>query len=899
MGTSGAFGSPSEVHIAEGACWKFVNTWAPAGAAAYEGNNGPTGGQPCTPLNNTKVFVRGAGPDGNGAIYHDAKLNSHNLFGPLTLEGPTTFYTKKRWGIGGPPNANTRPIDMGGYDLTLKGVQQFELGRPKTQFVNPGDINLVSGSILFESGSTVMADGSDELRDHAVHISPGASIQIYNAQSSFVLDYLPGAASTLSLGYDGGSTGTVGNRLVIGNAGVTVDSGGGKTMESREQRILGGVTGGILTFSGSKHVAATPLLLSGSATNVLDELVLQHGNLTIADTTTNVIGKLTVSNSDNKLGGLTFRNGELSQIGQMEFWAVTGRVSFIDAGRLEITNVVEYESWNAAVPKGATIYLIGGQGKRDQVSRLVFSGNTVVAGVQRPNALAGSFIRVSTGSEYDRGIVDVRNGAIVSNDFFIGDGSVTRLGAVYLSGANSAIVSQGTIKSMNWFGRGSSYAAFEMTDGYFQNGGYLTLGQSGRGFWTQRGGTIAYGTAPLKVGRESNCYAHVLQLGGTFKEGPGGVADIYLGFCDAIHQATGHTTLFTVDGRLGTAPTSTVGYVRGYITTNATWQGTAIVNINNGGTLRAAGIFLEAYNISWADYLKGPTAQAVMYVNFDGGTLVTTHGRRFFTCPSSESQDRTPSRVTVFAGGATVDTAGNNVTFDAPLLKPYGKGVKSVTLTDAETLAGGYPIGTRRIRIVDSSGAGQGADAVTDFNMETRTDGTAAIVASSGWGYGDGTVAQVEAVHSYDSVSNAIVVLEELATTGGFTKTGEGTLTLASSNTWGGVTRVEGGALAFTHAEGYPGGDLEVSIEAITNCPAPRVTAVALPFRPGAVLRVTDADLLDKNCCHGFQTVATMETPLATLPPVAYVDGDGESVLVPNAWTFRLANGGPALRSRP
>ena len=77
------------------------------------------------------------------------------------------------------------------------------------------------------------------------------------------------------------------------------------------------------------------------------------------------------------------------------------------------------------------------------------------------------------------------------------------------------------------------------------------------------------------------------------------------------------------------------------------------------------------------------------------------------------------------------------------------------------------------------------------------------------------------------------------------------------------------------------------------------MTAVALPFRPGAVLRVTDADLLDKNCCHGFQTVATMETPLATLPPVAYVDGDGESVLVPNAWTFRLANGGRALRSRP
>ena len=75
---------------------------------------------------------------------------------------------------------------------------------------------------------------------------------------------------------------------------------------------------------------------------------------------------------------------------------------------------------------------------------------------------------------------------------------------------------------------------------------------------------------------------------------------------------------------------------------------------------------------------------------------------------------------------------------------------------------------------------------------------------------------------------------------------------------YGGATRVEGGTLALTHEAGYPGE-------------------------------------LDPNCCHGLQTLVTTETALAALPPVAFVDADGDEVAVSPAWTLRLAHGGKAI----
>ena len=116
VGTTGAFGTPGEIHVADGARFKIHNTWHNAGTAAFEGYS-PPGSQVATPLSATHLYVRGAGPDGTGAIWHQASLSSHNVFGNVTLEGDTTFYTEKRWGLGGAANV----LDMGGHTLTLLG----------------------------------------------------------------------------------------------------------------------------------------------------------------------------------------------------------------------------------------------------------------------------------------------------------------------------------------------------------------------------------------------------------------------------------------------------------------------------------------------------------------------------------------------------------------------------------------------------------------------------------------------------------------------------------------------------------------------------------------------------------------------------------------------------------
>ena len=75
------------------------------------------------------------------------------------------------------------------------------------------------------------------------------------------------------------------------------------------------------------------------------------------------------------------------------------------------------------------------------------------------------------------------------------------------------------------------------------------------------------------------------------------------------------------------------------------------------------------------------------------------------------------------------------------------------------------------------------------------------------------------------------------------------------------------------------------------NVMAPLLTAVSYT---GGALRVAEADTLDDAAWHGMKTVATFTEPLASLPPVEFVNADGTAAN-PGAWTFMLTNGGRSL----
>ena len=132
---------------------------------------------------------------------------------------------------------------------------------------------------------------------------------------------------------------------------------------------------------------------------------------------------------------------------------------------------------------------------------------------------------------------------------------------------------------------------------------------------------------------------------------------------------------------------------------------------------------------------------------------------------------------------------------------------------------------------------------------------------------------------------------------GGIAKYGAGTLTISSTNTYNGATRLGGGTLAFLHAQGYPGGDLEIAAAAVQGTlSAPLLTANVLAFREGKGVRVTEADTLDDKPFGPMKTVATFNTPLSELPSLTLVDSDGTEWTSSKQWCLQLADGGTTLK---
>ena len=133
---------------------------------------------------------------------------------------------------------------------------------------------------------------------------------------------------------------------------------------------------------------------------------------------------------------------------------------------------------------------------------------------------------------------------------------------------------------------------------------------------------------------------------------------------------------------------------------------------------------------------------------------------------------------------------------------------------------------------------------------------------------------------------------------GGLAKYGTGTLTVSNTNTYNGATRLGGGTLAFTHAEGYPGGDLEIAAAAVQGktLAAPLLTAQSVTFREGKGVRVTEADTLDDKTYGSMKTVATFTMPLAAVPSLTLVNTDGTEWTSSKQWHLKLVDGGKTLQ---
>ena len=316
---------------------------------------------------------------------------------------------------------------------------------------------------------------------------------------------------------------------------------------------------------------------------------------------------------------------------------------------------------------------------------------------------------------------------------------------------------------------------------------------------------------------------------------------------------------------------------------------------NDGGTLYvkriSRGQLTGTGSPSWASVAPLITAGSQYYLNFNGGVLKTAQAGEFFNSTATDPV-RELTRATVFGKGAVIDTDGKDVTFRMALQKPYGLGIKSVTLPDDVTApaATNLLIGpTRPVVTATERRIARTADLMMDFDDATRR-AKGVIVNAPGFGFTEKPTVVFEKANCSATWSCTVETVDFDAADyphGGLTKRGAGTLTLTSANTYGGVTRLEGGTLAFTHPEGFPGGDLEIPAATLAakDVSTPLLTAAALPFHAGAALRVPDADMLDKNAFGPSKLIAAVATPPAMLPALVLLDGDGAE-LPAAAWTL-------------
>lgn len=262
---------------------------------------------------------------------------------------------------------------------------------------------------------------------------------------------------------------------------------------------------------------------------------------------------------------------------------------------------------------------------------------------------------------------------------------------------------------------------------------------------------------------------------------------------------TGKGSLFVLNGGAVTSPTVTMGASAGAVgvanlngaastwTTSSTFSmaATSTLNMTGGslqvGSFNTASATAATINLG-GGILRTPvwTAGANTTLNFNGGTLQAAVPSSNFLGSLGVNQ------VAVYAGGATVDTNGNNITVTQHLTAAANSGVNTVTIStpDVSTIFSAPPA------VTFSSG---NASAYATLDANNHISG---IVITNPGSYSSPPTASIAGSPVVLSVATASNDL------GGLTKTGVGRLTLTSAPLYNGNTVVNNGTLRFNITAG-------------------------------------------------------------------------------------------------
>jgi autotransporter-associated beta strand protein len=726
----------------------------------------------------------------------------------------------------------------GSVSAVLAGTQA--LVKSGTGALTLSGANTYAGGTNVSAGSLLLSGGSDRL-----------SITGWIAVAGGVLDlggYSQSTGGTVTF-----SGGTVQNGILT-SAGTAfvAQSGVVSAVLAGTQALSKSGTGaltlsGANTYSGGTNVSAGSLLLSGGSNRLSSS-----GAITAAGGVLDLGANLQSTSGTVTFSGGTVQNGTLTSAGTA-FAAQSGSVSAVldgtvalvktGAGALTLSAANTY-SGGTTVSAGSLL-LTGGSNRLSIAGAITASGGVL--------DLGGSSQSTSGTVTFSGGTV--QNGTLTSSTsgFDAQSGSVGAVlgGSVALNKSTSGAL---TLSGVNTYSGGTTVSAgslilsggsnrLSITGAITASGGVLDLGggsQNTSGAVTFSGGTVQNGTLTSSAsGFDAQSGSVSAVLGGSVALNKSTSGALTL---SGVNTYTGGTTvtagsLFLSGGSNRLSITGAVTVAGGVLDLGGHGQSTSgTVTLSGGGvqngTLTSSGGAFDAQSGSVSAVLGGSSALnkttggalTLSAVNtYSGGTSVSA-GSLLLTGGSNRlslSGALTASGGVLDLGGYSQSTSGTvtlsgatvqngTLTSTGTAFVAQGGSVSAVlagtqalaktgsgtlTLSGANSYSGGTTVnagslllsgGSNRLSL---SGAITASGGVLDLGGYSQS--TSGTVTLSGATVQNGTLTSTGTAFVAQSGSVSAV----LAGTQGLNKTGNGTVTLSSANTYSGGTNVSAGSL--------------------------------------------------------------------------------------------------------
>ncbi|HQA39075.1 MAG TPA: autotransporter-associated beta strand repeat-containing protein, partial [Kiritimatiellia bacterium] len=758
------------------------------------------------------VTAQGAGADGQGVIVNRSGVQQIYALGNLELAGDATFGGLSRWDI------RNGTFNMNNHSVTKTGGAA--LGLSGTETVTPGgddaSIDVQEGSLRLQQSLQMGGSAAN-----TVHLRSGTMLDFYDLTDAPAWSLIceDNTALRATLGDNTSHNRWAGPVTLNGafravfeaesdyRSGFAGDvSGPGSLLvtntTSKQPRFS--LTGTNNTYRGATRIVNS-WIFANSLKNVGEPSSLGQP-MNAADGTIRLgIGDLPGRLAYTGSGDTTDRTIELSGSST----AGWGTLNHEGTGPLVISNV----TFAAGAKR---LYLIGNSTyPATIISDLVDSGSGNTELVKQNNGtwiLSGdnTYSGQTTLSEGGYGTLTYTGSNTLAGAFAIENG-ILRLpaGATMKSAANFGIrrggafhLDGGTFIRNTPTPDGETFSIGHSAGGYGHlavNSGSLTCtrlyaGWSGIGTTRFTGGAAAF-THFVHVGRFSYGTVTIMPGGSVSQPEITDDNDCYLGF----DGGRGELNLLGGDylqargkfqaGQNSAAGTSVVNLCQGTLTTRylAYSKGALFVNFA-GGTLKYPDL----------------TAVAVPLIPNHAAVHVYSYGPR-----------------DGFAGGAEIDTNGQDMSLPAAVRAPAGQGVSAIEIQQK----GSRYVGEPYVRI---SGDGFGACAVANMEDDGQGRGTYRVasvtVTCPGVNY---TTPPTVTFLGGACIVTAQVSTVTLApnTGGGLTKSGTGTLTVSGANTYTGATTVAAGTLKLGAAQALPdstpvalaGGTLDLNGATVTN----------------------------------------------------------------------------------